>query len=401
MTVKKPKAIFVLSILSLLAVLITGCWSMRELDELSIVAGMGVDLDPKKEMVLLTAQIIVPSAVKGGGNGGGEGSQGGQNPMGQTVRIATSAGATVFRAVRNFVPEASRRLYFPHNQVIIVGKEAAQQGISPLLDFFIRNHEPRPFAKVLIAQDSAYDILKASAGIENIPAFGIKQLLEVSAQNAYAIDMTLQDLTQLLMSPTTAPVAPIAALYQETQMGGSKVTRVKIQGTAVFKGDKLVGELTPSETRGLLWILGKVKTGIVTVPCSSNSAEYDSLEVTGSNSKIVPEIRDGKIIIKIELTVDSNLSEQQCLETIVDQTTLSKFEQLQAEAVKKEIAAVLETARRLNADIFGFGDEVHRKYPHQWPQLEPIWDELFPQIETPVTVRSRVHDVGYLQKPAL
>ena len=45
-------------------ILITGCWDRTEVDKLSIVIGLGIDEIPGANRILLTAQVVNPSAMK-------------------------------------------------------------------------------------------------------------------------------------------------------------------------------------------------------------------------------------------------------------------------------------------------------------------------------------------------
>ena len=126
-----------------------GCWNYRELDQMGIVSGVGFDLAPEPGKLLLTIQVIKPGEVKGGAGGGGSsgGEAGGQA---QPVVNIESTGTTVFEAVREAVTKFSRKLLWSHNQVLIIGKEAAEKGVRRFMDFEIRDAEPRPTAWILV-----------------------------------------------------------------------------------------------------------------------------------------------------------------------------------------------------------------------------------------------------------
>lgn len=44
----------------LLIPLLTGCWDSQNIEELSLVVGMGIDNSKKKDEIMLTQQILVP-----------------------------------------------------------------------------------------------------------------------------------------------------------------------------------------------------------------------------------------------------------------------------------------------------------------------------------------------------
>lgn len=377
--------ILILMLLSLVS--LPGCWSLREADSLAIVMGVGIDKAKNAEGVNITVQIIKPSEVKtaGGGRGGGSGEKPYWN--------VTNTGKTVFQTFRQFTHVVNRRIYLSHSQVLILSNEIARDGVSKYLDLFYRDPEPRLTSKVLVAKEKAGDVLETATELEKIPALNLSQLLEVSAGTSEISVVNLNDFSKRLMSKTTAPIASLVEVS-----GEGKEKKAKLAGTAVFKKDKLVGELTLRESRGLLWVINKIKSGIIIVKSPGGEGEV-SLEILRANSKIMPGIKDGKPYFTVKIKEEGNLGEEMCTEDLTTMTAWAALEENQAEAIRQEVEAALKKAQELNADIFGFGDAVHRKYPAEWKDLESRWDEVFPQIEVEIEVEAKLRHSGMTTKP--
>lgn len=65
------------------------------------------------------------------------------------------------------------------------------------------------------------------------------------------------------------------------------------------------------------------------------------------------------------------------------------------EAIKKEIEAVVKLAQnRYECDLFGFGEIVHRKYPHYWKQVKNNWNEEFCNMSVDIEVVSKIRRTG-------
>lgn len=388
-------------IFPLLILFFSGCWSRRELENLGIVAGLGIDLsesgqsgeDGGQGEILLTAQIIKPGEVRGGTQTGGGGGGGGGGGKKSPVWVTQSRGSTVFDAVRNFTFRSSRRLYFSHNQVIVLSREAAERGVYPLLDIFIRDPEPRITEWVLISEEKAAPILEAESELETIPAIGLSRLMENYFATSQVAAVNLHDFMARLMSKTSAPFAPMIGLDREKD-------EFILGETAVFKGDRLVGKLNKEETRGLLWVTGEVRGGIITVAAPEGRGRV-SLEIIRAERKISPELKAGEIRVKVEIREEGNLGEQMTSEDLSIPEKMAALNRRQAEAIKKEVLAAVKKARELKADIFGFGEAVRRKYPKEWKEMEPRWEELFPRIKVGVMVRSELRRVGITLKPAV
>ncbi len=374
-------------ILILLIILFTGgCWNYRNINQLGIVSGIGIDLAKDPEKILLTVQVIKPGEVKGGGSSGG----GGQGSQPQPVMIVESTGNTVFEAVRGAITGFSRRLYWPHNQIFIVGKDAAEKGVRKFLDFEIRDAETRPTAWVLITPGKAGDLIKTPGKMEKIPAREIAEMIEAQSATSQIGGFTAHDFVERLVSKTTAPVATEILLNKEGE--------AELTGTAIFKEDKLVGFIGKRETRGLLWVIGKVKSGIVVVKAPNDKGKV-SLELIRSKSKIKAEVKGSSILIKVKINVQSNLGDQTGVLDASKPELLKSLARREATAIRNEINAALKKAKELNADIFGFGDAVHRADPKAWKRLEPQWDKLFPDLKVELTVKANISRVGLIIKP--
>ncbi|MBZ4653418.1 MAG: germination protein Ger(X)C family [Peptococcaceae bacterium] len=375
--------------ISLIILLTAGCWNRRELDTLAIVSGTGIDKPEEPGKVQITVQIIKPGEMKAPqAGGGGEGGSGGQKPY-WTV---TATGDTVFDTIREMAHKSNRKLFFPHNEIIILGEDAAEEGVQKYLDFFARDHEPRWLAWVLVGKNTASEVLETKAELEKVPAISISKLIEARGATSEASAVTLHEFLTRLMSKTTAPVASLIEVS-----GQGKEKTALLTGTAVFKKDKLAGYLNKTETRGLLWVLNEIKSGIIDVECPGGKGKV-SLEIIRARSKIIPEIKDNTLHLAVEIDEEGNLGSQMCSDDLTSESAWKTLEKNQAAVIHNEVMAALKKARELNTDIFGFGEAVHKKYPKLWKDIEDKWDEFFPNLEVAVIVDAKLRRSGLITK---
>lgn len=364
-----------------------GCWNSRELDSLAIVMGVGIDRLEGPEPIKITAQVVRAGGISQKGTNG---SGGGEAPAYWNV---DHTGDTVFGTIRNLSEKSSRRLFFPHEEVLIFGKSAAEEGVRAHLDFFTRDPEPRNNIYILVSEGTAEEILNVPAKLEKIPSVKIADL----AVNHYAITsntsaVTIHEFTTRLLSSTTAPVAPMIGVCGEGENRTMEIT-----GTAVFKGDKMVGKLDEIEGRGLLWVLGEVKSGIIEVEDPQGSQV--ALEIIRAGGKITPVLKDGKVIMKVEVTEEGNIGEYTGSEDLTDASMVAFLEQKQTDAIRSEILAAFEKARELDADIFGFGDAIYEKNPKDWENMKTDWDEVFQEIELEISIHAKLRLMGRINNP--
>ncbi|HPF43893.1 MAG TPA: Ger(x)C family spore germination protein [Syntrophomonadaceae bacterium] len=377
-------------LLSIISVFIVGCWDSRELSTLSLIAGLGFDLDPATKRATLTYQSIVPSQVKPSPSmGGGEGKQTGSGGL-QSIQLDHDTGLSPYEVLNRYTQHGSRIPFYQHTQVIVIGKAAAEHGLYPFLDTVIRNPAGRPNILLAISDNKASDILAVEDGMENIQAVGMANIIKLSARFSKYPAVTCLDFTSRFIGKTTAPVAPIMGVFEETGPEGKRQKKIRINGTAVFKGDKMIGKLNEQESSGLLWVINQIEKGFVIIPEAS-------LEIIGSKTKIIPELTGGKIKITVEIEEEANLIQYNNARNITPDL-IHQLEKAQAREIESQVKAVIKKSMALNADIFDFGGAVHRKYKKEWKKMEPRWDDIYPTIEVSVKVKTRLDEIGDINK---
>ena len=172
----------------------------------------------------------------------------------------------------------------------------------------------------------AKEIVETVSKMEDGPGAELDALIKSSTSLSVVPQVDLKLFIERLNSKTAAAVAPRLELIragEKTDAGDypgtsgpagaaePKRQRLKLSGTAVFKGDRLVGWLNKAESRGLLWALGKAQSSIVVVKCPGDESSLASLELLELISKIKPEKRGNRIVITVEVQTESNLVEQQ------------------------------------------------------------------------------------------
>ncbi|NBJ15501.1 MAG: Ger(x)C family spore germination protein [Dehalobacter sp. 4CP] len=372
---------------------LSGCWSRHELNSLSFVVGVGLDKAEKPGEIQLTTQVVKPGELKSASaksKSGGSGANG-TNAYWNIKRT----GYVASEIIRDFSHESSHRLYFPHNQVLIIEKKLAEEGIQKYIDTFIRDNETRFNVLIVVSEDRASEVLDVSPELEKLPAINIAKLVETQNVTSESPTVRLIDFINRLMSKTTAPIAPLIRVTGD----GNKKT-VEVFGTAVFKHDKLISELNKRETRGLLWVINKVKGGMIDAPSPTGDGTV-SLEITLAKSKMTPVIQDDTILIKLDIKAEGIVNSQSGSENIESPIIFASLEKEISSEIRKEIMAALKKARDLNSDIFGFGDLIYWKYPSEWHELESKWDKVFPDVEVALNIDTKLRSTGNISAPAV
>jgi spore germination protein KC len=390
------KYIFITFLILLPLLLITGCWDRREINNLAIISAIAIDKAREEEKILLSIQIEKPGQLGRGGIVGG----GGQSTNKPYV-ILSSTGKNIFEAQRLLATHTSRSLYWAHCKVLIIGKEMARVGIGSILDFFDRHYNSRRRMWLVIANGEAKDVLQITNTIEKDPA----QTLNLLFRHGTSKGFYLSDMNYFLKRLSTEGVQPLAARIQimknnnqETAKNTEeKPTEIKLTGTSVFNEKKLIGWLDETETLGLLLILGKAQKAGFNLPCPTNKNEDIGIHTRRLNSKIVPEIHEGKIAIKIKITIEGDVVSTQCDLDLTKTSILESLNKKYAELIRKKVQITLKKAQKdYQVDFLGFGETIMRKYPHFWKKIKDNWDEIFPIIHVNIEIDANIRRTGLI-----
>ncbi|MDD4237622.1 MAG: Ger(x)C family spore germination protein [Desulfotomaculaceae bacterium] len=410
--------VLILSMLIIAASLTqTGCWDHQEAEGLGIVLATALDQAPEGR-VRLTAQIISPKGLVGGGQvGGGGGAVGGASSPYRNVSVE---GSTIFDCIRLLSLESPRQLFFAHNQTILISEELARnRGIEEIIDFFDRNPQIRRSNWVLIAQSDISSIMELPGDITSTPSQRIPAIISEQWLSSYYPDIQLGDFLEALETEGSDAFAMgIQVVFNESEVrdklakGSSNGDQrqepvgvlIKVGSTAVFNGNKLAGWLNEKESRGLLWVTGKVKGGVITVPCRTENGSREgqrlSLEILRNESKIEPELIDGELSVTVKIKASTNIQESECMEELDKPGAISSIEEALAGAIQLEVEAALAKAQQeYGSDIFGFGPAVHRKYPGVWKEIKADWQETYHDLPVYVEIDTRIARTGLVTKP--
>lgn len=138
----------------LVCVLTAGCWNSVELNDIAVISGTGIDW--KDGSWVVSYQVVMPQVISS------------QSPSSNAAAVNVfSTKAESFRgAVSKTSLEISRRLYFSHTQIVIIGQEAARKGFGSLLDTYLRNHDSRETVSVYLSKGSARRMLEQLVPLE-------------------------------------------------------------------------------------------------------------------------------------------------------------------------------------------------------------------------------------------
>ena len=391
----KIKMILLLLILTLL---LSGCWSKRELNELAIVVALGIDkIDDEYE---ISIQVVDPSEISS------------KQPSSGRSPVVTyhAKGKSVFEAIRRMTTLTPRKPYFSHLQIVVIGQKLAEEGLNEPLDFIARDHEFRnDFDVVMSYQTTAKEVLNVLTPIEKMPANKLLNSIKVSEKSwGSTLTVNIDELLNTLSSKEKSAVLSAVEIEGDPKLGidQTNVERIKTpvilkySGIAVFKEDKLLGLLSEEESIYFNFLNNKIESTVVVLACPDKGDL--TTEITQSKAKIKGIFEKGTPKISIKINVTQNIGEVNCAINLTQNKTIEYIDKLTEDQIKEQTEKTLNIIQKsYKLDILGFGEALRRENPKKWKEMQKEWSTIYPEITVDIDVTVNTQGLGTIQNSLL
>ncbi|RXI47216.1 Ger(x)C family spore germination protein [Clostridium tetani] len=355
-----------------------GCWDYSEMEDFKHVAGIAVDRDKDKNEYIVTVEILetYPGSKQ------------------LKSHVVQSRDKIIHAAFRDAIKKIGNRLQLSHARVFIVSKDIAREGIVSAIDLINRDVEVRNDMWIAVSkEDLASEILTKSKSEQEIISYDIEAAIKNSAKVGKYIGVETFKLTDTLLTEGVSPILPMVKLAKKDGNMGFEVSE-----TAVFKGDKIVGELTERETMMLQFFNGKDLEFIFPVDSDGNGTV--SLEILGSKRDIKVNLNEDKIVMNTYIDIDTAISELADLGiNYINEEERNKLKNRAEEQIKSDCNLLVEKLKKqYKSDIIGFGKELKKKKPQKWKKVSNNWDEIFESLDINISVNIDIKYSGLTRK---
>ncbi|MCU6708921.1 Ger(x)C family spore germination protein [Paenibacillus sp. J5C_2022] len=373
--------------------LLTGCWNRVELNEISIVSATGVDWHDGIWEV--SFQTIIPQAIA---------SQTGGSQT-AAVNVFSTKGDIYRTAVSRASQETSRQLFFAHNQIIVVGEEAARKGLGSVMEVYLRNPDARETVNIFLAKGTARRMLEQLVPPEQIPGTAVQRMAKNEEQGSSSFRPMSMHTTMLgLLGGAQAvgiPGLTLAGTGESTdsikQLGRTWMpSKVRLEQLGLIVGDQLVGWASTEQSRGIMWLSNHIGKTTIGIPCEPDKAspKQTSVRIMKSTTARKPEWHNGKWRMYVDIKVEAVLREYNCSTKLELPRQMDAIEKLIEQEIHKIAMNGWKAVSKHRADVVGFGDLIRKEHPRQWKDIRGEWRELFPQTDVIVTVKANIVSRG-------
>ena len=350
-----------------------GCKNTKQLHERLIIQGVCVD-KTDDEYVLTLSTFDAEESDK---NSESQKSEGGNS------NFIVCKGKSIMDAFTSVANSSGKDPMYSQNLILVIGNDTAKEGVSSLIDFFIRHYDARPSIEIFVSSGPAANVMKCKLNEKPISPKVIEGFAKSYHLNTNAMSSNLVEFVTDLQSKISNPHATFLNIDED---------KLTAQGTAIFHDDKMIDILDTEKTKGALLIKGKGQ-GNTEVIDIENIGRI-SYTIMSSKSKVSISIIDDLPNFNIDIKVNANIYE---IERSRDQNknSLTDLESSLNEYIKKQVTETIDTCiKKDHCDILNFGRHLMKHDPTYFKKIEDKWNNLMSNATYNISVITKLNKTG-------
>ncbi len=357
------KRIFIILVLLIFVTAFSSSYVSLRIDNLAFVVALGIDVADNNNLKVSFEFTDIGSV-----------SENGSTSESSSV-INTVVSSSLDSAISMMNGFIGKQLSLSHCKLIIFSEEFAQRGVSHEIYTLINNPQIRPSTNIVISKIDAESYIKYSEpALEHLESKYYEIFPSSSKYTGYTVNATIGDFFNGLVCETCEPFAILGgindssnsnsnassnnaeAISNATTLTGKRLT--ENIGVAVFKDDKLVGELNAIETLSFLLLKNSVDSFEVSIP-NPNTQEEENIDIYlyhDVDTKINLDITNGAPHAKIDINLTGKISSVSNNSDYDDNNQLSTISNSVNNYLESIISSYLyRTSREFNSDINNIG----------------------------------------------
>lgn len=410
-------------LLLLIVFMFNGMRDARELNELSILSAVGVDIDENGEYII-TSQVL--NTQKSGDSSGGSG--------GSSVVVYETKRKSIHEALRDTIEKVPNKLYIAHLELLLISEDAAKNNdIMDTIDFFLRDNEGgNNFMIVIAKDDKPQEILSKLSAISSDPAKSITESIESTYEyEAASTDYLLYDTLDMILNDKRTVVMASVSLdkHEEDSQNNKKEesgesnsssqssssnsngkssgessssadsekeassNMFKVTELAYFKDERLEGYLEKSDAKIYNFIQNRLKSSVMSI---DEDKDLIVVEIKEAKSTLTPRFEDDHFVIDIDVKIEGTITETG--KNVRDNISEKYEEYIQKleDIMKGKIEDAIDNYKnKYEEDIVGFEDLIYKKLNSKYKEIEDEFKEkYFKSIVANVNVELKLPQQG-------
>lgn len=352
--------------------LFSGCSSRNNLKDLSVVEGVGIDLENEE----ITATVQMLNLIKEG--------SGAEALSGNVTMNTTGTGSAISSAINEVSDKTSKKLFFGQNRIVVFGMDIAENYLDKSLDYMLRSSDSRSDVSVAIAENKASEIIESSENESLVPAQTISNLLCLSEKSGYGARVTTNELLNAYADKTSDIYLPVLKVADKSTV---------VSGIAIYNDVRLVKILNKDESFGMSFLRDKVDEGLLQL--EDNSLGEISTDIISSSVKSSAEYKNGTVYFRVKIKTDIILDEvEHGVTNTLSKEELRHIEKLAEERIERLCNMAFTACVQNKSDALRIGEYLAMCDPKAYSRLSDDWESSLEKAQLKIDVQCRMNKIN-------
>lgn len=363
----------IMLLLIVMLLVLPGCDDRVDLEDISLMLMMGIDLDKDNNLVFYSSSPVFNKEAK-------------------DKNEQTKVYSTTVREARNqFDARVSALISAGKLQSILIGERVLEhEGWLKLLDIFFRDSKANVLAKVIAVEGPVEDIMFFKPPNKRRLPLHVAGLIDTAKERNLIASTTLRNLHTQVYEKGITPYIPQVRKNKE----------IVATGTALMnKKGKYVAKLDLAENELLLLLQGHIEGSLsytLQLPEESKKDLFSEGAVTfyvlHFTRKVKVTYSHDQFHFDVELSLPLRLTEKLFALDIEQEGT--KLETMINKELNKQMKELVNKFQKHQIDPIGLGLFARAYQYEAWKKVEDRWGEAFSKAEVNVHVNTMIKDIG-------
>ncbi len=360
--------IFIAILLIILTLAFNSSYQSLTISNIAFVVSMAVDTSTTNNLKV-TFQFTKPSAV----------SENGSSSDSDSSFVNSVDASSISSAINLMNAYVGKELSLSHCKLIVFSEEFAKNGISDEIFTLMNDNQVRPSTNIVVSKCTAKSYIENSKPLfEPLITKYYEGYTNSSSYTGYTTDATIGRFFNNMNCDTCEPFAILGGINSESKSSESSIPSEKDSniksnesaitgdlrseniGLAVFKDDKLVGELTAIENVAFLCTRNQIDGFLVSIPSPNDDNKSIDIYLTPQrNTKISASIVNGSPYVNLEYTFTGRIYSMSSDSDYLNNAVLTEISNACNSYLESVFSSFLyRTSKEFNSDIVGIGKYI-------------------------------------------
>jgi len=337
----------------LTVLMLCGCASKNEIEELTFVTTLGIDSIENGIEITVCTQMPTSDDEKS-----------------ETESI-TVTDENIAKGLNKLENGSTKRVFFGQLKCVVIGEALARRGLEEEINYFLRSERLRFDMPITVIRDGTAKEFIEEKREESVDIV-IEKLLDNARLSSQSGKVTFARAVELLEDPFHSLYLP----YIED------VVNPKLIGYGVFENDKLSVFFDSDLSTGINLMNNEFYEKTIRLNVQDG---YATVRVNKCRS--ATKMNEGKF--EISVSFSSEIEELDNIESEFDESVQNEIIKKQNEAIENYIEASLTELKKLKTDCTLIGDCFNRKAPETAEGYKENWNEAFQNVDVCIVTKSK------------